>query len=137
MAIGLAIGSLVLGGLQYRASRKAANKQEDIARDNMQLQKRETEEASRRERSEADRIESASRARAAASGVLMTGSQGEYLSEQQKANQDRIRWLQESGASRASIIDKEGTATAKATRTAGLGKLASSVGQSYSYWKMQ
>ncbi len=133
MALGMAIFSIASGVMQYKAAQDAADDQEEIARENARLIAEETEESARREEKAAAAAESQSRARAAASGVTLSGSTSEYLSEQQKANADRIKWLRKSGKSRASITEREGAMTAGATRARGTANLVGSVGSAYGH----
>ncbi len=134
MAVAMAFFTVMSGVMQYEAAQDAADDQEEIGRENARLIAEETEESARREEKAAAAAESQSRARAAASGVTLSGSTSEYLSEQQKANAERIKWLRKSGSSRASITEREGAMTASATRAQGTAKLVGSVGSAYSYW---
>lgn len=57
---------------------------------------------------------SESRARAAASGITLTGSTGAFLTEQQRVQSEELGWMAQAGEQRASITRQQGE-TAKLT----------------------
>lgn len=92
---------------------------------------------------QAQRAEQAtSRARAAASGVTLTGSTADYLQEQQRVGSEQLGWLAKSGASKVDQIRQQGQiaqaqgmekaaqtrAGAQATRAQAAGTKASAYG---------
>ena len=128
--------TIASGLMQYQQGQRAADAQEAIARENARRKALETEEAIRRQRAEADKQEAQARARAAASGVTVSGSISEYLMAMEEANADKIAWLRKAGYSQADIIEKEGSLQADITRTNALGSLVGTAGSAYNIWKM-
>ncbi len=98
---------------------EAADDQEDIARENADRQRMESEEAVRRLTKRQEQSESQAKAMAAASGVQVSGSIEDYLDIMQKTNKSEADWLKKSGLSAASIMQREGELQADMTRTQG------------------
>ena len=107
----LAVASVVIGAIGVIQSVNAANKAEELARENAENERRENEEAMRRQKLEDREAESLNRARAAASGVTLSGSTQSYLDKQKSTNDQNRSWMQTSGDSRASMTEKQGSYT--------------------------
>ena len=92
--------------------------------------KAETAEEARRMEMEQSREVGLAKAKAAASGTGMGGSQGMFISELESAREAELDWLKRSGTSRARAAAKEGVSSAITGLGAGIasatGTLASS-----------
>lgn len=111
--------------------------QAKIAERNALLEKRELQEQTRRQAAEDRRIRGTALARAAASGMRISGSVSaslEYLEEEQGRQLD---WLKTAGASRIRLNLRSGLLQAKATtmqgRTQQLGSLFQGVSSAFGY----
>ncbi len=153
--------SMVGAYMSYQSQQDAASAQEKISRENARQQEmaaemnarrttRETEEESRRMKDQQRKQESTARAKAAASGVQMSGSISSYLEGMMSENVKQREWLEKSGKSKAEeylwsgqssadITRMEGSMRADASRMKGYGALVSGVGSAYTagvgtYW---
>jgi hypothetical protein len=89
---------------QYDAGRDA----EKAGRRNAARLEAETEETKRRTRREQRKRQSSLRARAAASGIKLSGSTKTFLDDYVEEDERQLSWLEESGKSQASILRKQG-----------------------------
>lgn len=94
----------VFGALQgYEAGREMdnlADERERLAERNALLARRDLAEKVRRQAEEDYRLRSAALARAAATGVRVSGSVADYLEYMEDEQARQLRWLRTSGASR-------------------------------------
>lgn len=111
----------VFGGIQgYESGRQMesqADEMERLAERNSLLERRELAEQVRRQTEEDYRIRSAALARAAASGVRVSGSVADYLDYMEDEQARQLRWLKTAGASRIRLNLEAGKTQADATRT--------------------
>jgi len=89
---------------QYKAGKRA----ESIAEDNAHRAKMEAEEEARRLSRSQRRNQSSLRARAAASGIKLSGSTKTYLDEYVDEDSRQLDWQKKSGKSREGLIRKQG-----------------------------
>ena len=111
------VGNLAkLGSGLYSAVQqyKAGSRAEDMAEDNADRARQENEEEARRLRISQRRNQSALQARAAASGIKLSGSTSNYLDQYEEEGDKQYDWLKKSSKSREQIIKKEGKNQKKA-----------------------
>ena len=143
----LAVASFAIGAFgaakSYSESKKAAKGQRrageearGIAAENAKRIEAETAESARRLKGQQDSNLSEAKARAAASGVNMRGSQGGFISNLASSYQQERDWLKKSGASKATIERRTGDyavlqakAGSAATMATGIGQAGSMLGQ--------
>ena len=130
----LAIASLGLTALGVFQQYQAAQDARDAERENARLIEAENVEQARRMESENEARESSARARAAASGVNLTGTTGEYLSEMERENTRQENWLKRSGASRADSARRRGDAAYSSGLADAIGTAAGGFGQGFNWF---
>lgn len=108
---------------QYKAGKDA----EKNAERNAELIRRETDEQARRMKSQQKRRQSTLRARMAASGTKMDGSNKTFLEEYVEEDERQLEWLQESGDSRAALTLRAGKDDKSALQTRAFTSFFSSV----------
>lgn len=128
MAEAMAVASLALGALGAVGQFASASDAEKAARRDAKNAAMENEEALRQERKANLAEESTARSRAAATGMLISGSLGEYLDEQASENRGYEAFMKRAGKSRVSTIKKAGKDAKTAGRWAALGSLGSTLG---------
>lgn len=110
--IGIASGlfQIVSGVMGSSKERDSANEARAISERNAQRIEAETNEQARRTASQQAYERAETRARAGASGALLTseGSHGTYQREQSRVHRENLEWIRASGASRAGIERMEG-----------------------------
>ncbi len=120
----LAVAAVVIAaaGTAYTvySTERAASEQKKIAAANAARIKAENEEALRRLKKQQAATMAEARARAAASGVQVEGTQKSYLEEMKEAFKSETDWLRDSGASQAYITQREGTLRAQTTSATGI-----------------
>jgi len=110
----------VFGGIQeYKAGKEMdalAGEQERLAVENKRLEDEETAEKIRRQEIKDKQLLGSARARAAASGVELSGTVGGYLDFMDDTQGDEIAWMRKAGASRSRLNLQAGLLDAKRTR---------------------
>ncbi len=134
MAAAMPFISVAMGVLGAVQQFSAAGDAEDIARQNANRERMETEEQGRRQKKADDLKLSEQLARASASGLTGGGSQGGYMDAMAEEMAKEQRWLAKSGESRAAIIESEGELTASQGRASAFGSLVGTAGKAYGYW---
>jgi len=129
--IGAMVALVVVAGvMQYSAQRSAANRAEAEAKRNAEMIRLENEEVARKMELENKQAMSESRARAGASGALLSsGSTQGYLTEMKSVFNAEIDWLKKSGSMQQynEIMRGKGIASGlRAQANIGLVKTASS-----------
>jgi len=131
--------SLYSGSKQKKESRKAGKRTEKLAGQNADLARTELDESLRVLAFEQERTRSTTRARAAASGVTLSGSISQYLARQQEEQTKAATFAEKAGESRISIIREGGQAAAKDIRargdTAFIQGITQGVNTAVSWWK--
>lgn len=125
MAVALPYLSVALAGYSVYEENKAAGEMEDIAKDNANRQRLESEEAVRRLVLSQEQSEAQAKALAAGSGVQMEGSITDYIDLLSKTHKEEAAWLKQSGLSAASIMEREGEVRADAVRRGAYAKAGS------------
>ena len=74
------------------------------------------------------REEAASRARAAASGLTISGSISDFLEDQEQTNRENVAWTRKAGKNRANIQLGEGQLASDITRKQGISSAIGSFG---------
>lgn len=87
-------------------------KEREAGKDNARLMREETTESLKRLKKTQDRNVSAMRARAAASGVKVTGSQAKFIKSKASEYESERKWMAKVGASRAEIARETGDTAA-------------------------
>lgn len=116
--------AVALAGVSAVKSVQAGNKADRLARANARLQEKQNAEEARRLGREQDKAESAAKARAAAGGIEVSGSQSLFLSDMKIEHDKELAWLKESGRTKADMT-RQGGSNARSSAFAGA---ASTVG---------
>ncbi len=113
---------------QHQAGKKA----DKLAEANAKLQEQQTAEEARRLAKEQEKVESTAKARAAAGGAQVSGSQALFLADMKSEHGKELAWLQKSGQSKAAAT-RQGGSNARSQATAGaLGTAAGAASTAYS-----
>jgi uncharacterized protein HemX len=132
----LAVAAVVIAaaGTAYTvySTEQAAAEQKKIAKANAARIQAENDEALRRLKKQQAATMAEARARAAASGVTVEGTQKSYLEEMKEAFKSETDWLRDSGASRAYITQREGTLKAQTTSAQGISSAFSGASSAFS-----
>ena len=112
MATGIAAAGLALAAgsayVSYSQGKEAEKSAKQMAAANAKRAQEESDEAGRRLReTQAENLADA-RARAAASGVGTSGSQGTFLAGLEQEQMAELGWLERSGQSRSDLLIQEG-----------------------------
>jgi hypothetical protein len=131
----LKLGLGLYGAKQQYDAGKDAEKNADR---NAELIERETAENTRRMKASQGRAQSTLRARMAASGIKSSGGSSKtFLDEYVKEDENQLEWLQESGASQASITRRAGKDQKSAYKSSALGSFFSTTeefGSKQGWW---
>lgn len=119
------LGAGLFGAYQQYDAGKQADK---AAKRNADRLMRESQEEQRRARKEQRQKQSTLRARAAASGVKLSGSTGTVLDNYVQEDEKQLAWLSESAKERASIIRKQGKTDKKNAQYGAYGSFFNTVG---------
>ena len=110
----------------------AGNKADRLAKANAKLQEQQTAEEARRLAIEQRKVESTARARAAAGGIQVNGSQSLFLADMKAENDKDLAWLKKAGDRKADVT-RQGGSNARSQAMAGaLGTAAGAVSTAYS-----
>jgi len=98
---------------------KRAAEMEAQGRENAKLIEAETQEQARRVSAQQREAESMALAKAAASGVQVSGSTKDYLSDMSTENKRQLDWLKKSGKSKANLARSGAYVSASGVRESG------------------
>lgn len=118
MAVALPYIATALAGVGVVKQIEAGNKADKLADANAKLEERQTAEEARRLKSEQAKVEATTKARAAAGGVEVGGSQSMFLQDMKAEHSKELAWLKTSGASRAAAT-RQGGSNARSQAFAG------------------
>lgn len=100
--------AIALSGASMAKQISSGNKADKLAQANARLQERQTAEEARRLSKEQSKVESTAKARAAAGGIEVSGSQSLFLQDMKKEHSRELTWLQSSGRSKAAVTRQGG-----------------------------
>ena len=136
MATGVAIGGAVIGlsgsRKQKKASKKAADEQAKLDKENTRLYQLEVGEAVSRTEDVNRRTESMAATTIGASGFGVGSSMDDYLTSIKKTHASDVEWMQTSGASQVAIQEREAAARQRNSRAQASAAFTKGVGSAIS-----
>jgi hypothetical protein len=136
-ATNLMVGAMaVSGAVQYTQQRRAANAAEAAANRNADLIRQQNSEEVRRKQLENKQVVAESRARAGASGTLVSsGSTQTYLNEMKSVFNAEVDWLKKSGSMQAYNEVLSGKNTASGLRAGAAAGAFNTAGKIFSAYR--
>jgi len=116
--------AVALAGVSTVKQIQAGNKADRLADANAKLQEKQTAEESRRLAREQKKVESTTKARAAAGGATVEGSQAMFLSDMKAEHSKELAWLQSAGKQKASVTRQGGSNARSQAQAGALGTAA-------------
>ena len=130
--------AIVGGGMKLigaRKQRKAGKAADAIGRENAAATLRETQAQVKRTKEQQEQSLGSARARSGASGIRSgAGSTTDFLEEMQRVFAEDIQFMEESGASQASIERAQGRLAKKQATASAWGSAASGVSSIAGFW---
>lgn len=110
----------------------AGNKADKLAEANAKLQEQQTAEEARRLAKEQQKVEATTKARAAAGGAKIEGSQAMFLADMKAEHGKELAWLQKSGQSKAAATRQGGSNARSQAQAGAFGTAAQATSTAYS-----